>query len=182
MPEQNMQEVAVQPAPKKPLYKKPWFIILVVFIVIGIIAVASGGGDSSSSSASPSTSASAEAAKEKEVKTDYPTTVGEGVKAKDYEGKDAFVVTYEWTNNSNEATNFEVALSAKAYQNGVELEKAILSSDDVNYYEFKDVKNGAKQTVKVAYKLTDDSDVEVEVKEFISLNNDVIASKKFSLK
>lgn len=34
--------------PKKPFYKKPWFIILAVIIVLGIIAAASGGSDSSS--------------------------------------------------------------------------------------------------------------------------------------
>lgn len=174
----------IQQPPKKPFYKKPWFIILAVIIVIGIIAAAAGGGGSDSSSTNSNQTGdtkSAGQAEQAEVKTDYPVTIDGAEVTKDsYQGKDVIVVTYTWTNNSDKATSFTIALNAQAYQNGVELETSLFT-DGAEVGDLRDVKPGTTSTVKIAYELADTSEVEVEVKEQFSLNDEIIASQKFAV-
>lgn len=181
--------------PKKPFYKKPWFIILAVIIVIGIIVAAAGGGDSSSSSSSSGNSDNAgtseqadntqpagdsQPADKAEVDTDYPITIDGAEVVTDSLGDKAIVVTYTWTNNSDKNASFDVALDAKAYQNGVELEVNCFV-DGAECLDVRDVRPGTTTTLKQAYKLADTSEVEVEVKELLSFNDDIIASQKFAV-
>lgn len=94
---------------------------------------------------------------------------------KDWSGKDAVLITYEFTNNSDNAISFDVALDAKAYQNGIGLESAIL--DEETDLLDVDIKPGITKEVKKAYVLSDtSSDVEIEVSEFISFNDDKIVT------
>ena len=62
---------------------------------------------------------------------------------------------------------------------------AYILKDSANYdseNQTKAIKKGASLEVEVAYELNDtETDIEVEVKEFISLNDKVI-SKTFSIK
>ena len=64
---------------KKPVYKRPWFIILAILVVIGVIGAAVGGGDDASPAADQSSQQTeqdkdgdtAKAAKETEAKIEY---------------------------------------------------------------------------------------------------------------
>ncbi len=105
--------------------------------------------------------------------------------AKDYEGNKVVIVKYIYKNvNSDDATGFDVAFMDRAYQNGVELNKAYMLDDSANYdadNQSKAIKKGASLDVEVAYELNDTtSDVDVEVEEFISFN-DTVVKKTFTL-
>ena len=98
----------------------------------------------------------------------------------DYSGKSAIVVTYTFENASDEAQSFMVAISAKCFQNGVQLDTAIV--DDIDAQStMNDVKPGASTTVQKAYLLDDQSDVTVECSELISFDNEILAEKTFSV-
>ena len=168
-------------AEKKKKKKKKWIIIAVVAVVIILIAViASGGSDDSSSedsNASAVTSAVSAESEEKANDTigDYKCVVKGAKLCKDLTGKDAVLITYEFTNNSDSAVSFDVALDARAYQDGVGLETAILD-EDTDYLDV-DIKPGVTKEVKKAYNLRDTStEIEIEASELISFSNDKIVT------
>lgn len=102
--------------------------------------------------------------------------------SKDYEDKDAIIVSYDFTNNGENETSFMVAISAKAYQDGIELESAIIMGDDLNAEDqMKNIKPGATLTVKKAYVLDNNtSPVEVEVEKLISWDDNApVLTKTF---
>ena len=92
----------------------------------------------------------------------------------------AMIVDFSFTNNSDEATSFAVACSQKAFQNGVELERAITTDDLGNGY-MAEIKPGATTTARIAYALTDESDVTVEVEELFSFDDTMLAEATFSV-
>lgn len=47
--------------------------------------------------------------------------------AKDYQGQDTVIISFDFTNNNENATSAMVALNIDAYQDGIELESAILT-------------------------------------------------------
>ena len=98
----------------------------------------------------------------------------------DYEGNPAVIVDFTFTNNSDEATSFAVACAQKAFQNGVELEMAITTDDLGNGY-WAEIKPGASTQARLAYSLTDDSDVTIEVEELFSLDDTMLAEATFSV-
>ena len=166
---------------KKKKKKKKWIIIAVVAVVIILIAViASGGSDDSSSedsNASAVTSAVSAESEEKANDTvgDFKCVVKGAKLCKDWTGKDAVLITYEFTNNSDSAVSFDVALDARAYQDGVGLETAILD-EDTDYLDV-DIKPGVTKEVKKAYNLRDTStEIEIEVSELISFSDDKIVT------
>lgn len=168
-------------AEKKKKKKKKWIIIAVVAVVIILIAViASGGSDDSSSedsNASAVTSAVSAESEEKANDTvgDFKCVVKGAKLCKDWTGKDAVLITYEFTNNSDSAVSFDVALDARAYQDGVGLETAILD-EDTDYLDV-DIKPGVTKEVKKAYNLRDTStEIEIEVSELISFSDDKIVT------
>lgn len=168
-------------AEKKKKKKKKWIIIAVVAVVIILIAViASGGSDDSSSedsNASEVTSAVSAESEEKANDTigDFKCVVKGAKLCKDLTGKDAVLITYEFTNNSDSAVSFDVALDARAYQDGVGLETAILD-EDTDYLDV-DIKPGVTKEVKKAYNLRDTStEIEIEVSELISFSDDKIVT------
>ena len=168
-------------AEKKKKKKKKWIIIAVVAVVIILIAViASGGSDDSSSedsNASAVTSAVSAESEEKANDTigDFKCVVKGAKLCKDVTGKDAVLITYEFTNNSDSAVSFDVALDARAYQDGVGLETAILD-EDTDYLDV-DIKPGVTKEVKKAYNLRDTStEIEIEVSELISFSDDKIVT------
>ncbi|MFZ2539656.1 MAG: DUF5067 domain-containing protein [Oscillospiraceae bacterium] len=120
--------------------------------------------------------------KEKEISDsgdlgDYTVAIKDYRLVKDYSGKDAILVRFDFTNNSEEPQMFMVAVNSDVYQDGVELETAILI--DVKDYDsaqsMKKIKKGATITVESGYVLGNlASDVEVETKELISMNDDVL--------
>lgn len=98
----------------------------------------------------------------------------------DYEGKPAAIVTFTFTNNSDEDANFMMAVADKAFQNGVQLERAIVSDID-NESSMKDIKPGSSVSVQEAYVLDDESDMTVEVTELISFDDTILAEATFSV-
>jgi len=114
---------------------------------------------------------------------DYHVEIKDAKLAQDYEGKPAIIITYSWTNNSEETTSAAVALIEEAFQDGVQLESAIVSDSNVYNSEnyMKEIRPGITLDVQTAYILTSDtSTVEFEVSEFMSFS-DGIVTKNFDL-
>lgn len=148
-------------------------------------------GSSSANSAASADNATSSAASDAAVAGDtyeqatdskYAVTIDSCKQAKDYAGKPAVVITYTWTNNSDDATSFMTSISDKAFQDGVELETAILSdSSDSN--SMKEIKPGKSLKVTQAFKLDSTKDpVTVECSELISFSDALLAKKTFNLK
>lgn len=158
----------------------------VAFVAMALIAAmlmqtaCSSGSSSASVSASTGT-AEAASASAAQAESKYSVSIDEAVVGADYDGNPAIIVTFTWQNNSDEATSFAGALYPKCYQNGVQLNTAfVVDGIDSSGYT-ADVKPGAGTTVQLAYELTDQSPVEVEVGELISMDKTVLAAKTFEI-
>ncbi len=173
---------------KKPIYKQVWFWILIVLAVI-VLGSALGGGDDSKENTS--TKANGEAAVETKASHDneigeYSVEIKSVRMAKTYDDKNAVIVTYHYTNNTNDnPTAFFIAFEDRVYQNGVGLNEAYLLKDSEKYNsdnQTKEIKKGASIDVEVAYELNDSTTpLDVEVKELFSFSDKTI-SKTFNLK
>lgn len=101
----------------------------------------------------------------------------------DYEGNPAIVITYSWTNNSDDANMAMVTTVGNAYQGGIGLDTAIIM-DDPNYDSdlySTNIQPGATLDVQCAYVLRDTtSPVTFELEEFLSLT-DAKAVKEFDI-
>lgn len=115
-----------------------------------------------SSEISYSESTSAESSKEEIAELEQIVKIKSYSLAKDYSGKDALVVTYEWTNMAEKPTSFMVSVFDKLYQNGVELGSAIGVDEADAQKQMNDVKPGVTYEITAAYVLQDMSDVSVE--------------------
>jgi len=109
---------------------------------------------------------------------DYAVEIKGARLVKDYEDKPAILITYAWTNNSDKTTSAMVAVIGKAFQDGVQMEPAILY--DVEGYEAgnstKDVRPGTTIDIQSAYVLTSDtSTVEFELSELISFSDNIVS-------
>ncbi len=117
---------------------------------------------------------------------DYTVAIKDCTIAKNYEDKDCVVVTFDFTNNSDTNQSFESALSAQAFQNGVQIDTTTGvyensdSYDDITDSSLTNLQPGATTEVKKAFVLSDMSPVDVEVTEWINLSNDKLA-KTFTL-
>lgn len=121
-----------------------------------------------------------EAEPEEAPQSKYAVTIDGSTVTTDYEGNPAMIVDFTFTNNSDEATSFAVACSQKAFQNGVQLETAIVMDDLGNGY-MAEIKPGATTQARLAFSLTDESDVTVEVSELFSLDDTILAESTFSV-
>lgn len=131
----------------------------------------------SSSSAASVASVASSAPKSADNGTlgDYTVAIETARLSKDYEGKKVVVVKYKFTNNGEKAVPFMTAIIAKAFQDGVELQPAVVDSTKDKKFDsgnsLKEIKKGASIEVEEGYLLSSDkSTVEVEATEFISLN------------
>lgn len=93
--------------------------------------------------------------------------------------EDILIVTYTFKNNSDDSKAFIYAVTDKLFQNGVELGTVYTSFGIEDEYDFdnksKEIKPGVSLDVQAAYELNDTtSDVEVEISEWISFNDDKI--------
>lgn len=140
--------------------------------------------DQSSSIREASDSSSSESEKAT-ADSDFTVTVDDCTVTEDYEGNPAIVVTYTWTNNSDESVASDIALTVDAYQNGVELDSVYVLDNDDDFdldAESNKVKPGGTQTAQVAYKLSDETtDVEIEVTEWLSFDDTVLAEATFAI-
>jgi len=92
-----------------------------------------------------------------------------------YSDKPIIIITYSWTNNSDETTSAMVSTFEKAFQDGIELDSSI-SAKDVDFSNnSKDIRPGKSIDIKKAYVLTSDvSTVEFEITEWISFSDEVV--------
>ena len=74
---------------------------------------------------------------------------------------------------------FSVAANVDVFQNGVELDSAIVTDAENN--GMNKIKPGASIQTEEAFKLNDMSDIEVEVSELFSFSDELLASKTFTL-
>ena len=92
----------------------------------------------------------------------------------DYEGNPCLTVYFSFTNNSDKAGDYFWSISDKAFQGGIQLEKATLSERDNEVVKNNSlqIRNGATLEVCSSFSLRDTtSEVEIEVEEFLSLDN-----------
>lgn len=97
--------------------------------------------------------------------------------AEDYEGKPAIIITYAWTNNSEDTTNAMTALMEKAFQDGVQLENAIIGDSETYEVDttMKDIRPETTIDIQKAYVLGNvTSKVEFEVSEFLGFSDAVV--------
>lgn len=184
--EQNKEAAPTQaspspaPATKKGDKKKIIIIVIAVILVIGIAGIAMNNNKSSDNGSSSSDSASATA---QASKTDsrYNVTIDSARTATEY-GKKIIIVTYTFTNNSDKETSFTVAIGDKAYQNGVQLSRAVSSSADTQK-ALSNIQPGVTVTLEEAYQLDDSSEVTVKCTDQFdfSSKDEVLAEKNFSV-
>lgn len=119
-----------------------------------------------------------------ELKTDsaYAVELKDPVFMEDSEGKSVMILPYNFTNNSEETGNAAFSVYIKAFQDGIELGKALVWSDELpedlaalNENSMKDLRPGASIDCIASFELASTSDVEVEVTELISLDNTPLA-------
>ena len=155
-------------------------VALATAVTASLTLTACGGGDSEDGAGAATEEQAQEAEQEETVQSDYAVTIDGSSTTTDYEGNPAMIVDFTFTNNSDEATSFAVACSQKAFQNGVQLETAIVMDDLGNGY-MAEIKPGATTQARLAYALTDESDVTVEVSELFSLDDTMLAEATFSV-
>ncbi len=158
----------------------------VVFFAVVATAAHDAFGDSGSAPAPTSATSTApkpaESAAAPTADGKYAVTIDSATQTQDYQGKPALVVNYTFTNNSAKDVSFLFAVHAQAFQDGVELDSAIVSDGSVDTTgTLKEVKPGATVTVQWAYTLSSTSEVSVEVKELLSLDDTTLATKSFAV-
>ena len=161
--------------------KTKW--ILAILLIAAFFIFAAGSGESSTSDQGSDNVSTTE--KGSDTIGKYSVVIDSCRMAKDFEGKDVVIVKYIFTNVvDDDPTAFYIAFDDAAYQNGVELNTAIFLDESANYdaeNQTKAIKKGASLEVEVAYKLNDNTtEVEVEVEELFSFNDDKLV-KKFSI-
>ena len=102
-------------------------------------------------------------------------------KGEDYAGEPVVIVTYEWSNNSEDSKTFATSFSAKVYQNGVECSSYTVVDGVDSSKLLAERKPGATLQVQEAYSISDESDVTVEVGPWISFDDEAVVTKTFSL-
>ena len=96
---------------------------------------------------------------------DYEVSIISCTAVKDYQGADAVVITYGFTNHSDKTANFMTAVRDIAYQDSVQLTSAVIGDTDVHDSTdvMRNVQPGASVIVTSAYTTTSTSPIEVEV-------------------
>jgi len=114
---------------------------------------------------------------------DFDVEILEAKKAETFDGKDAVVITYRWTNNSDDTAIFMDALDTCVFQDGIQLDSSIANDDSESYLEdnMRKVRPGKTLDVSLAYELRSDSpEIEVEVSDFL-FEPSIIVKKLFTL-
>lgn len=160
--------------------KKVIGIIVGVVVILFGLGMCSGDTDTTNANTGNDTVAAEEAVQE-DAPT-YDVKIGKATQTTDYEGKPVLVVEYTWTNNSDSKSSIGGLYELDAYQNGVELTESwfVDSTEEWNFDAiYNEIKPGATQTVHVAYELDDQSEVTIEVYDW--LFEDVAATKTATL-
>lgn len=182
MAEQFAKGVLFGIACEEEIMKKTLAAFVTVLVFSSCAALSACSSDGAQEPAQDATEpAAAEAQAPEASEPEYAASIDSLAPATDYEGMPAVLVTYSWTNNSDEAISAAAALSLKAFQNGVQLETGIVASDIDSEGYMAEVKPGAGTTFQMAYLIDDQSDVTVEVSELISFDDTPIAEQVFTL-
>lgn len=160
-------------------------ILAITLLCALFVLFALGSGDDTSTTVDQGTDSAQAAADENTSLGAYSVEISDCRIAKDYTGAPVVIVTYKYTNNTNdEPTSFYIAFDDAAFQNGVGLNKAYVLDDDADYDEAnqsKEIKKGSTIDVEVAYTLNDtETPVEIEVKELFSFDDKTI-TKTFDI-
>jgi len=92
--------------------------------------------------------------------------------ATDYEENPCVVIYYDFTNNSSEAMNASSVVYMKAFQNGIECDKAfVLYENEYISNHSRDIQSGITIRVGEAFSISDYNDIDVEVSEYFSWDN-----------
>ncbi len=108
---------------------------------------------------------------------DYHIEIGDFELSEDYSGNPAIIISYTYTNNSDEAQSAMTAITEYAFQNGVSLESAYFSDDSKvdSSVSMKDVKPGSSLEIKRGYRLSSETaPVEFEVNETFSFDGTML--------
>lgn len=108
----------------------------------------------------------------------YPVEIKGAALANDYDGNQAIIVTYSWENSGEETTSAMSSFLEKAFQEGVELDSAVVEKSDIydSDLRWKDIKPGTTFEVQCAFVLRNDSSpVEIEITKAFSFGDDVVA-------
>ena len=108
---------------------------------------------------------------------DFHVKYIESTVTKDYDGNDALIVHYEFTNNSEETTHAAAAIYVEAFQDGVQLDIPFMMDDYGGDNEWKDIRPGTTIDVYSAFELTSTSTVEIEFTEYLSFSNAMITAE-----
>lgn len=158
-------------------------IVTTAALAASLSACSTPSAEQTAEESAPTESQQVEAAPEEEpeeAQSDYAVTLDSATAVSTYDGQPAIAVTYTFTNNSDSATMPASAVHVKAFQNGVELETAIVTDVDMGSYT-SELKPGATATCTESYLLADQSDVTVEAKELISFSDELLAEKVFKI-
>ncbi len=156
---------------KNTLLKKTLTIVatLLLITVFGIFALGSSDSESTTNDQGSGT------VENNNALGDYAIEIKSCRLAKSYDGEDVVIITYGFTNNSDEATSFIGTIDANVFQNGIGLNEAYILADSANYKpdnQSKQIQKGATLDVEVAYTLNDSTtDIVVEVEEYFSFTD-----------
>lgn len=100
---------------------------------------------------------------------DYEVSIGDAsMISDDYTGEEVFLVNLTFTNNGEETTSPMLALMVEAYQDGVQLERAVIGSKDFDAgSESLNVQPGGSNEFQLVFTLTSESPVQVIAQEFL---------------
>lgn len=164
--------------------KKLLPVLLSLLVVFSFACFALGSGEDDSKKTTQAKGEAETTVEENKKLGDYAVEILSCRLAKDFEGKDVLIVKYKFTNNSDKAANFMFAFKDSVFQDGIGLNESYVLDDSAKYSadnQQKDIKPGSSLDVECAYELNDTkTDVEVEVKELVSLSDKTI-SKTFSI-
>lgn len=108
----------------------------------------------------------------------YHVEIKDATLVHDYDGNPSIVITYSWTNNSEDTTSAMMSILEKAFQDGVELDTAMIFDSGIydSGASSKDVRPGTTIDVQCAFTLTSETSiVEFELSEAFSwTNNDKV--------
>lgn len=105
---------------------------------------------------------------------DYEVIIGESEFIQDFNGEDAILIHFSFTNNSEENQSAMFALTYTAFQNGIGLEEAIIADDSIHDPQdlMKDIQPGTTIDLTLAYLLSNDSaPVEFFITDIVLLND-----------
>lgn len=91
-------------------------------------------------------------------------------------------VYYQFTNNTGENQEFDLTVSDKAFQNGVELEQSVFHVNDESKLSVMEIQPGVSITVCSGFVLRDESNVELQLFPWISFDSTPSDAMSLSVK